>query len=83
MRDGLTILDKVMSYSKDLSVDLILNITGHTSYDIMFELTNNVVKGNKEGIVKTVTELADSGKNLKQFVNEYLKSSRLINHPVN
>ncbi len=73
MRDALTILDKVMSYSKDLSVDLILSITGHTSYDIMFELTNNVVKGNKKGIVKVVTELADSGKNLKQFVNEYLK----------
>ena len=71
MRDAITMLDKCLAYSKELTVENVVKILGLANYDIMFELTDHILNNNPESIINTIEELHCSGKDLKQFVKDY------------
>ena len=73
MRDAIAYLEKVADYSKELTIENTLNILGSYSYDDFLELTNAIIDGNQAKVLNIIEVLDNNGKNLKNFVDEYMK----------
>jgi len=72
MRDAITLMDKCLSYSTDLTVDNITKALGVTGYGIFYDLTFNFIKKDQSAIIRIVEEEHNAGKDLKQFCKQYL-----------
>ena len=73
MRDAIAYLEKVADYSKTLTIENTLNILGSYSYGEFLELTNSLIDTNQEKVMFILDKLDNSGRDLKNFVDEYLK----------
>lgn len=72
MRDAITLLDKCLSLSNELTLDNVLKTIGSESYDTFFEFLNRLC--NKEHHSITVIEnVFNAGKDVKQFMKEFGK----------
>lgn len=71
MRDAITMLDKCLSYSEELSVENVIKALGVVDYDIMMELTQSVLDNNQKSIIEIVNKVHSSGADLKQFIKLY------------
>lgn len=71
MRDAITLLDKCLAYSTDLTIENVVKALGVADYDIMSDLTDAICEGDKEGIIKIISDLDSSGMDLRQFVKLY------------
>lgn len=72
MRDAITLMDKCLSYNNDLTIDNIVKALGVADYDTMMELTDVIIYKDEEAIIRIIEEIHSDGKNLKQFVKQYL-----------
>lgn len=72
MRDALAYLDKACGYSDDLCINNVLDALGNYSYDTYFDLTNDLIDGVEENIIKIIDDVFNSGKDLKLFIDQYL-----------
>lgn len=72
MRDAITLMDKCLSYSKDLTVENIVKALGVADYDTMMELTDVIIHKDEEAIIRIIEEIHSAGKDLKQFVRQYI-----------
>ncbi len=72
MRDAITLMDKCLSYSKDLTIENIVKALGVADYDTMMELTDVIIHKDEEAIIRIIEEIHSAGKDLKQFVRQYL-----------
>lgn len=72
-RDSITYLDKCLAYSKDLTVENVVEALGTTDYDTMRKLTNYLIFHHSADAVKLIEDLHNSGKELKQFVRQYVQ----------
>ena len=73
MRDAISYLEKIADYSKELTIETTLNILGSYSYDDFLNLTNAIIDGNQAKVIDQIENLDNNGKNLKNFVDEYMK----------
>jgi DNA polymerase-3 subunit gamma/tau len=72
MRDAISMLEKASNYSKDLSINNVLESLGNFSYDLMFKLTNSIIDGTEKEILNIVDNIYNQGVDLKLFVDLYL-----------
>lgn len=72
MRDALTMLDKCLALSTDLTLENVITALGTTDYDTLFDLTEALVKKDTVSIIDIIENVHLSGKDLKQFVKTYL-----------
>ena len=72
MRQAISYLDKCKDYSTDITLQNVIDCLGNYSYDIMFDLTNSVIDGNKANIIKIIDDLYQNGTDLKLFISDYL-----------
>lgn len=70
MRDAITMLDKCLSYSNELTLDNVLNALNLKSQDVMIELTNQIINKDVK-LLTTLDTIYMSGTDLKQFIREY------------
>ena len=73
MRDAINYLEKVSDYSKNLKIENVLNILGSYSYEDFLNLTNYIVDNNQAQVIFILDKIEGEGKDLKSFVEEYLK----------
>lgn len=77
MRDAISLMDKCLAYSKDLTLENVVAALGTTDYDTMFRLTDYLLQLNGEESTKLALQVIDdmynSGKDLKQFVTQYIR----------
>ena len=73
MRDAITLLDKCLAYSKDLTLENVVNALGTTDYDIMFTLTDALLNYNSNGAIGIIEDMYNAGKDLKTFVRQYIQ----------
>lgn len=73
MRDAITLLDKCLSYSKDLTVQNVINALGVADYDTMFELTRFLANKEVSCMLNLITGVYASGMDLKQFIKDYFE----------
>lgn len=76
MRDSLTILDQVASFSEDINAEDIKDLLGFTDMETLSRLAAAVIGGDRKDIVGTIKELAESGTDLKTFTKDYLQFMR-------
>ena len=72
MRDAITMLDKCLAYSTELTVENVLKALGAVNYGTFFDLTDAITADNTANVVSIVERVYSEGKDLKQFVKDYL-----------
>lgn len=71
MRDAITLMDKCLSYSEDLTLENVVKALGAVDYDTMFFLTDSIITNELDSVIKTIENIHRAGKDLKQFVKTY------------
>ena len=72
MRDAITLLDKCLAYSPDLTIENVIDALGTVDYEIMFDLSDAVCNKSSADVIRIVESVYSSGKDLKQFVKDYV-----------
>lgn len=72
MRDAITLMDKCLSYSIDLTIDNIVKALGVADYSVMIDLTDSYINIERKQIIKLIEQIHSDGKDLKQFVRQYI-----------
>jgi len=72
MRDAITLMDKCLAYSTELTLENVVKALGTTDYETMFDLTDKLINNEVRSAIATVEELHNSGKDLKQFIKLYM-----------
>lgn len=71
MRDALTMLDKCLAYSDDLTLDNVIEALGLSDYDTMSNLLSAVAGADSGGQIEIINEVYMAGKDLKQFIKDF------------
>ena len=72
MREAITKLDQCADLSTDLSLENTKFVLGEAPFERMLKLTNCLINKQPQFTLIAIETLANEGKDLKQFVNEYL-----------
>lgn len=72
MREALTMLGQCADLSNDLILENTKAVLGEAPFERMLKLTNCLIGKNEAFTLMAIETLAQEGKDLKQFVNEYL-----------
>jgi DNA polymerase III gamma/tau subunit len=72
MREAITKLDQCADFSNDLSLENTKVVIGEAPFERMLKLTNCLINKNEAFTLMAIETLAQEGKDLKQFINEYL-----------
>lgn len=72
MREALMMLDQCADFSNDLSLENTKVVLGEAPFERMLKLTNCLIGHNEQFTLVAIDTLAQEGKDLKQFINEYL-----------
>ena len=73
MRDAITLMDKCLAYSKDLTLENVVKALGTTDYDTMFKLTDYLIDSKVKLSLALIEDIYNSGKDLKTFVRQYVQ----------
>jgi len=76
MRDSLTILDQIASFSEEISAEDVKDLLGFTDMQTLSRLAEAVIEGNRKDIIDVIAGLAESGADLKTFTKDYLQFMR-------
>ena len=71
MRDAITLLDKCISYSPDITMDNVVQALGTIDYSTMLDLTNAILDMKAAEVVTIIEEAYRAGMDLKQFIKQY------------
>lgn len=76
LRDAITLLDKCLSYSPNLTLKKVVDALGAVDYSTMFSLTDCLLgyddMGSKDAI-EIIEDLHSRGKELRTFVKQYVQ----------
>lgn len=72
MRDAITLMDKCLSYSRELTVENVVKALGVTDYQTMKALTLNLMINASDNIIELIEQIHADGKDLKQFIKQYI-----------
>ena len=73
MRDAITLMDKCLSFSSDLTVENVIKALGVADYNTMFDLNNAFFENDKPKLIKIVSDVYSSGMDLKLFIKTYFE----------
>lgn len=71
MRDALTMLDKCLAYSDELTIENVTKALGIVDYDVMTNLLSAYDNGEVDKMVNIINEVYMSGYDLKQFIKSF------------
>jgi DNA polymerase-3 subunit gamma/tau len=76
IRDSLTILDQVASFSAEILDDDVKDLLGITDFRGLMDIATALLEGKKEEILSTVAELNEKGADLRAFTRDLIKFFR-------
>lgn len=71
MRDAITMMDKCLAFSPELTLANVIETLGTVDYDTMFKLTNRLMDDKRSEIIELIESIHNAGKDLKQFMKSY------------
>lgn len=71
MRDSITMLDKCLSLSPDLTIESVVTALGTVDYNTHFDLLMYMECRSKASAAKLIEDVFNSGKDLKQFIKQF------------
>ncbi len=74
LRDGLSLLEQCVSYyfGQKLTFENVLKVLGAVDQSVYHDLMGALVRGCAEDVLAVIGEVVESGKDLTQFVNEFV-----------
>lgn len=72
LRDSLSLLDKCLAYSTDLTLENVIQALGTVDYDVFFKLSDAILNKNSSEVIKVIESVHADGKDLKQFIKDYM-----------
>lgn len=72
MRDAITMMDKCLSYSQELTVENVTKALGIADYETMINLTESILHYGVKDTINIVEQIHSEGKDLKQFIKQYI-----------
>lgn len=72
MRDAITLMDKCISYSSELSIANVMTALGTADYDTMKDLLFCIFKNKTDGCIKIIEDVYLDGVDLKQFIRMFI-----------
>ncbi|WP_304508736.1 DNA polymerase III subunit gamma/tau [Anaerotignum sp.] len=78
MRDSLSILDQCLAFysGEKVTLEMVLDVMGAVDQTVLFEMTKALGKKDSHRVMELVEEMMHSGRDIKQFVSEYLQHLR-------
>ncbi|MCX5716891.1 MAG: DNA polymerase III subunit gamma/tau [Nitrospirae bacterium] len=76
MRDSLTILDQVTAFSSEIDADGVKDLLGIADIGMLAEVSSAVIDGDREKIIKVISELVGKGADLKSFAKDLVEFFR-------
>jgi len=73
VRDAISMLDTCLGYKNELTLKDIEMILGTSNYEIMFKLLEALGAGSEKDIIKIIEDLFGEGRDLKQFINQFIE----------
>lgn len=72
LRDSLTILQKCISYSPDINIDVVTKVLGVTNYGTLFDILDSILDNKQTILIESLKTLNSSGMDLKLFIKNFL-----------
>ena len=72
MRDAITTIDKLISFTKNITVQDVENVLGVTSYELLFNVLDSIILKNENGLIQSLENVCKSGMDLKLFAKNFL-----------
>lgn len=72
MRDAISLLDKCLSFNTNLTVENVVNILGVSDYNSLNKLLDLILNKNSKEIITLIEKIYRSGKDLKQFIKQFI-----------
>ena len=72
MRDAITMLDKCLAYSTDLTLENVIKVIGTVDYRVMEDLTYSIIGHDRAECIKIIESVHANGKDLKRFIRDYV-----------
>lgn len=72
MRDAIAMLEQCADFSNNLCLENTKVILGESPFERMLKLTNCLLSGREDYTIMAIETLANEGRDLKQFVDDYL-----------
>jgi DNA polymerase-3 subunit gamma/tau len=76
MRDSLTILDQLSSFSTDISEDDVKSLLGIADFGMLAKVARAVVGGDREGVLSAIEVLSEQGADIRSFAKELVRFFR-------
>ena len=73
MRDAISLLDKCIAFNKDITLENVIKALGTVDYEVMKDLTDAVITHDAKNVFTITEKIHESGKDIKQFINQYTK----------
>ena len=73
MRDAITLLDKCLSLSHDVTLENVLTTIGGEDYSTFITFLSALEKKEKDISIKVVEDVYNAGKDVKQFMKDFAK----------
>lgn len=73
MRDAITLLDKCLSLSHDVTLENVLKTIGSEDYNTFITFLSALEEKKKEVSIKVVEDVYNAGKDVKQFMKDFAK----------
>lgn len=73
MRDAITLMDKCLSLSSDLTLENVLQTIGGEDYSTFIRLLLNLELKDRKHIIEIIENVYNSGKDVKQFMKDFAK----------
>ena len=70
MRDSLTILDQVSSFSDEINEEQVQNLLGLTDFGMLSRTSMAIITGNRVDLIETIDSLSEQGFDLRAFARE-------------
>jgi len=76
LRDSLTILDQISSFSSNIKESDVKDLLGITDFGILSLLSGALIEGKREEILKITGELVEKGTDIRSFIRELIQFFR-------
>jgi len=76
LRDSLTILDQISSFSSDITESDVKDLLGITDFGLLSQISLALIEGKREEILKMIANLVEQGTDIKSFVKELVQFFR-------
>lgn len=73
MRDAISLMEKVLGYSKELTVENVVKALGISDYDNLKDLLGYLISDNDKMCIEVIEKIYNQGKDLKQFIKQFIQ----------